>query len=92
MTPRPLHDSIQAARDGLRREQQEDGHWIYELEADCTIPAEYILMNHFIGETDDETEQRIAVYLREKQQEHGGWTLFPGGDFNISASVKAYYA
>ena len=24
-----------------------DGHWLFELEADATIPAEYVLLEHF---------------------------------------------
>lgn len=87
-----LADAIQAARDKLLEQQHDDGHWVYELEADCTIPAEYILMNHFVGEIDDETEQKIAQYLRDNQTEEGGWSLYTGGDFDISCSVKAYYA
>ena len=37
-------------------------------------------------------EDRIAVYLRAGQAEHGGWPLYPGGDFDLSATVKAYFA
>ena len=69
-----------------------DGHWVFELEADATIPSEYILLKHFIDEVDPTLEQKIAVYLRECQAEHGGWPLFHDGDFNLSASVKAYFA
>lgn len=87
-----LETAIRRARDRLLAEQRDDGHWVYELEADCTIPAEYILMNHFAGEIDDKTEQAIARYLRQRQTEEGGWTLYTGGDFDISCSVKAYYA
>ena len=87
-----LSRAMQMARDRLAVEQQQDGHWIYPLEADCTIPAEYILMNHFVGEVDPNTEQGMAAYLRDKQHPEGGWTLFPGGDFDMSVSVKAYYA
>ncbi len=87
-----LNQAIQTARAKLLAEQQEDGHFIYELEADCTIPAEYILMNHFVDEIDDETEQKIAQYLREQQTKEGGWSLYTGGDFDLSGSVKAYYA
>lgn len=72
--------------------QKDDGHWAFELEADATIPAEYILLNHFLGEVDDETESKLAAYLRAIQEDHGGWPLYYDGDFNISASVKAYYA
>src|SRR5205807_5665163 len=57
-----------------------------------TIPSEYILLEHFLDTIDDEIEQRIACYLRARQAEHGGWPLFHGGTFDISASVKAYFA
>ena len=89
---RPLKAAISDARDALISEQQADGHWVYQLEADCTIPAEYILMNHFVDTIDDELESKISVYIREHQAEHGGWPLFYGGDFDLSCSVKSYYA
>ena len=92
LLPLSLTNAIKTAREGLLKHQQPDGHWVYELEADCTIPAEYILMNHFTGEIDDELEQKIAVYLREQQDEHDGWSLYHGGCFDLSCSVKAYYA
>src|SRR5262249_56908847 len=37
-------------------------------------------------------EAKIAVYLRRVQGEHGGWPLFHDGPFDMSASVKAYFA
>jgi len=81
------------ALQALLREQRPDGHWVYELEADATIPAEYVLMVHFLGETPDlEREERIARYLRRIQGEHGGWPLFHDGAYDPSASVKAYFA
>src|SRR5229473_1071734 len=72
--------------------QDEDGHWVFELEADATIPAEYILLQHYLGTIDPELDERIARYLRSTQGEHGGWPLFFGGAFDLSASVKAYFA
>jgi squalene-hopene/tetraprenyl-beta-curcumene cyclase len=80
-----------AASDLLAR-QKADGHWAFELEADATIPAEYVLLRHYLGEIDRELEKGIVAYLWSIQGAHGGWPLFYGGDFNISASVKAYYA
>jgi squalene-hopene/tetraprenyl-beta-curcumene cyclase len=77
---------------GLKTLQQSDGHWVFELEADATIPSEYVLLHHFLGEVDDGIERKIGVYLREVQGAHGGWPLFHDGDFDMSASVKAYYA
>jgi squalene-hopene/tetraprenyl-beta-curcumene cyclase len=84
---------IRRAADALLRRQKPDGHWVFELEADATIPAEYILLRHFLGEADDlQLEQKIGVYLRRIQGGHHGWPLVRGGPFDISASIKAYYA
>ncbi|MEM7238603.1 MAG: squalene--hopene cyclase [Pseudomonadota bacterium] len=79
-------------REKLWDMQQEDGHIVFELEADCTIPAEYILLRHFLGEIDEEREERISRYLRETQNPDGSWPLFHEGAGNISASVKGYWA
>jgi len=77
----------------LLADQKPDGHWIYELEADATIPAEYVLMVHYLGEPADAAlEASIANYLRRNQTEDGGWPLYYGGAFDVSASVKAYFA
>ena len=76
----------------LRAAQHADGHWCYELEADSTIPSEFVLLGHFLGEIDQVLDEKIAVFLRRSQAAHGGWPLFQDGDFDMSASVKAYYA
>lgn len=76
----------------LKEIQKADGHWIFELEADATIPSEYILYRHFLGDPNTALEPKIVAYLRRIQGKHGGWPLFHGGDFDMSASVKAYYA
>ncbi len=88
-----LDKSIDAATDALLAYQQPDGHWVFELEADATIPAEYILLKHYLGTLPDPTlEQKIAVYLRRTQGKHDGWPLFQDGDLDVSCSVKAYFA
>ena len=87
-----LTNAIACAHDALLRQQREDGHWQFELEADATIPSEYVLLEHYLDRIDDGLEQRIGAYLRAHQGEHGGWPLFHGGAFNLSASVKAYFA
>jgi squalene-hopene/tetraprenyl-beta-curcumene cyclase len=97
MTPAPaeqepsmteIERSIDAATDALLALQQRDGHWVFELEADATIPAEYVQLRHYLAEpVDAALEARVAVYLRRMQGEHGGWALFRDGDFDMSASV-----
>src|ERR1700743_244316 len=88
-----LDGSIRAATRAILAEQRPDGHWVYELEADATIPAEYVLLTHYLAETPNlELERKIGVYLRRIQGAHGGWPLYHDGVFDISASVKAYFA
>jgi squalene-hopene/tetraprenyl-beta-curcumene cyclase len=87
-----LEESVLKAAGALRRRQNPDGHWRFELEADATIPAEYILLEHYLDRIDVARQQRIGVYLRGTQGDHGGWPLFHDGKFDLSASVKAYFA
>jgi len=93
LAPSSLQKTIDLATRALLAEQRPDGHFVFELEADATIPSEYVLLVHWLGETpDEELESRIGSYLRRIQGEHGGWPLFEGGRLNVSASVKAYFA
>jgi len=93
ITDEVLDRSIGAATAALLERQKPDGHWVFELEADSTIPAEYVLLRHYRGEpVDAELERKIAVYLRRTQGQHGGWPLFADGAFDMSASVKSYFA
>ncbi len=85
-------DLIQTQADALWAHQQDDGHIVFELEADCTIPAEYVLLRHFLGQIDEAREVRIARYLRSVQNLDGSWPLFHDGPGNISATVKGYWA
>ncbi|HYZ61501.1 MAG TPA: squalene--hopene cyclase [Acetobacteraceae bacterium] len=87
-----LDQAIGQAAAALTKRQRQDGHWVFELEADATIPAEYVLLEHYLDRIEPELEAKIGVYLRRIQGEHGGWPLFHDGAFNLSASVKAYYA
>jgi squalene-hopene/tetraprenyl-beta-curcumene cyclase len=87
-----LERAIEGASGALARRQQEDGHWVFELEADATIPAEYVLLEHFLDRVDPELEGKIGVYLRSRQGDHGGWPLFHDGALDVSCSVKAYFA
>jgi squalene-hopene/tetraprenyl-beta-curcumene cyclase len=87
-----LTHAIRRAANALLGAQRVQGYWCFELEADCTIPAEYILMMHYLDDIDQDLERKLAVYLRTHQGEDGGWPLYYGGRAEISCSVKAYYA
>lgn len=88
-----LEASVSRAADALLADQHPEGYWLYELEADATIPAEYVLLVHYLGETPKpELEAKIGRYLRRIQREDGGWPLFTDGAMDVSATVKAYFA
>ncbi len=84
--------AVASASEALARRQHSDGHWVFELEADATIPAEYVLLEHFLDRIDPALQAKIGNYLRGIQGADGGWPLFHGGNMDLSASVKAYFA
>jgi squalene-hopene/tetraprenyl-beta-curcumene cyclase len=93
MSDLDLDCHIDSATQALLACQRADGHFLFELEADATIPAEYVLLRHYLGEpVDAALEAGIAAYLRRIQGAHGGWPLFADGAFDMSATVKAYFA
>jgi len=87
-----LDAAVGRAAESLLALQHADGHWVFELEADVTISAEFILLHHYLGRIDTELQARIALYIRATQSADGGWPLFYGGASDVSASVKAYFA
>ena len=44
-----LDSAIGDATAWLKGQQSDDGYWLFDLEADVTIPAEYILLQHFLA-------------------------------------------
>jgi squalene-hopene/tetraprenyl-beta-curcumene cyclase len=73
--------------------QDRKGYWVFDLEADTTIPSEYIFLQRFRGRSlDPDLQGRLVNYIRRRQLPGGGWPLYEGGTADISASVKAYFA
>lgn len=69
-----------------------EGYWVDRLEADSTIPAEYLMFRRYIGRADLEKERRLVNYIKSIQMEDGGWYIYRGGPSDISATIKAYFA
>lgn len=89
-----LNQAIERARLALLARRQQDGHWCFEFETDCTISSEYILMMHFLDEIDAVLQEKLARYVRLKQRldTHGGWPLYQDGALDLSCTVKSYFA
>jgi squalene-hopene/tetraprenyl-beta-curcumene cyclase len=90
--PTRLDEAIGRAAESLVALQHNDGHWVFELEADVTIPSEFILLQHYFGSIEPDLQRQIAGYIRATQGADDGWPLFHGGALDVSASVKAYFA
>jgi squalene-hopene/tetraprenyl-beta-curcumene cyclase len=87
-----LDSAIKRAQEKLLSLQDKKGYWVFDLEADCSIPAEYIMMMHYLGDIDLPLQAKIANFLRSKQSQDGSYPLFTHGPGDISCSVKVYYA
>ena len=88
----PLRRAIMKTRQWLLRQQHRDGYWCGELQGDTILESEYILLLAWLGRERSQRAKQAARYLVEQQLPSGGWSLYPGGDVEISASVKAYFA
>ena len=84
--------TLESATGQLLNRQHQEGYWVYELEADVTIPSEYLLLQLYLGKTNHRVQSQISRYLLRIQNPDGSWPLFHEGEGNISATVKAYFA
>ncbi|MCC6487700.1 MAG: squalene--hopene cyclase [Candidatus Hydrogenedentes bacterium] len=84
--------AIEATQKYLLRHQAADGHWCAELEGDTILESEYIMTMLFLGQAGEEHCRRAANYIRQKALPEGGWSIYPGGPADVSASAKAYFA
>ncbi len=87
-----LTSSIGGAQQWLLEQQDEDGYWRGELEANVSITSEYLLLTHHLGIGNREQWTKIVAYLRHHQQPEGYWAQWYGGPGELSTSVEAYFA
>ena len=98
-----LVEAVNRAQSYLLSQQNLEGFWWAELEANVTLTAEYIMLhrilihsdgcNSFSNGRDREAQiQQMARYLLRQQRSHGGWELFYGDGGEISTTVEAYFA
>ena len=91
-SPEVIDSALAEAQDALLAMQHPDGYWCGELEGDSILESEYILLMAFLGRERDAVCVKAAKYLHERQLPDGGWSMYPGGAVDLSASVKAYFA
>jgi squalene-hopene/tetraprenyl-beta-curcumene cyclase len=90
-----LSSRVAAAIDGARKflfsQQHREGYWCGELEADTTLESDYMVLHTVLETGNVERFQKAGRYILRRQNEDGGWSIYPGGPSNLSASVKSYF-
>jgi squalene-hopene/tetraprenyl-beta-curcumene cyclase len=84
--------AMAAARDWLLARQHSAGYWCGELQGDTILESEYVLLLAWLGQESSPVARKCAAYLVETQLASGGWAMYPGGQMEVSGSVKAYFA
>jgi len=72
--------------------QSPEGYWWGELEANVTIPAEYLMLEHFLGVADSKRWEKLSRYILRKQNADGSWPIYFGGPGDLSTTAEAYFA
>src|SRR5262245_10091008 len=91
MPPSP-RQAIFRTQQWLLGQQHADGYWVAELEGDTILESEFLLLLAYLGEENLALGHKCVRYLLKKQMPEGGWTQYPGGAIDVSASVKAYFS
>src|SRR5207247_5039907 len=58
-----VDEAIRRSQQWLLQRQAEAGYWAYELEADTTLTAEYLMLRRFLGLVDPEKQPKAVRYL-----------------------------
>jgi squalene-hopene/tetraprenyl-beta-curcumene cyclase len=85
-------EAIDRTAGWLRGQQAADGHWRAPLEGDTILESEYLLLLAWAGRLDHPHARGAGRRILKQQLPGGGWSIYPGGPIDVSASVKAYLA
>lgn len=80
--------------------QDKSGYWWGDLSADTTLESDYVLLQLWLyppegGVWNPPTRplvDKAVASILERQNDDGGFSIYPKGPSDISATVKAYFA
>ena len=85
-----VRSAIMQSREFLLSQQQPEGYWCGELEADSMLEADYIFLHTLLESGDPGRLHRAFVEMMRCQNDDGSWSIYPSGPGNISLTVKCY--
>jgi squalene-hopene/tetraprenyl-beta-curcumene cyclase len=87
-----ISEAIKKTQSYYINEQHQDGYWWYELESNVTITSEYLMLLYFLGIRDEKKYRKIVHHILKNQRLDGTWSLYWGGQGDLSTTVEAYFA
>ena len=87
-----VQTAISRSCDYVFAQQEQEGYWSAELEADSMLEADYIFLHTLLESGDPGKMKRALTEVLRYQNEDGSWSIYPGGPGNISLAVKCYFA
>ena len=92
--------AIARACEALFARQSPDGFWCGELTADTTLESDYILLQLWMHQPEDDvwdppSRERIAkacASILDRQLPDGAFNIYRGGPAELNATIKAYCA
>jgi sporulenol synthase len=81
--------------DGLERlvaSQAQDGSWQHAFDTGVMPDAQTAIGLYLLGEQAWDWVRPLLVRLQAMQEEHGGWSVYPGDGGDLSTTVECYYA
>ena len=87
-----LDETVERGAAFLLSLQAADGYWWAELEANVTMAAEHLLLDHFLGIADANRWAQLTRYLWKQQTADGSWAVYYNGPGDVSVTVEAYFA
>jgi squalene-hopene/tetraprenyl-beta-curcumene cyclase len=83
--------AVGAARQALLGLQRAD-HWCAELESNCTITAEYVMLRQLLGLPLSHRRDETARYLWSRQKADGSWGVAWNLPGDVSTTAEVYLA
>jgi squalene-hopene/tetraprenyl-beta-curcumene cyclase len=87
-----ISEAIKKTQSYYINEQHQDGYWWYELESNVTVTSEYLMLLYFLGIRDEKKYRKIVHHILKNQRLDGTWSLYWGGQGDLSTTVEAYFA
>src|SRR5581483_12468925 len=66
-----LGPSIRAALDALLAKQHATGYWVGELEADCSLEADAVFLEYYLGAPNAERVRKLVNTIEQEQGKDG---------------------